>query len=177
MLHKSTQCSGITAGHDILYRFLTVGLPFFVPLWYQCLRCLIEGALEAVSPCIPSPGRAASLLPFGREFLALSSLRSMTFGCALFALAVRFVISLRFHARSCPPSAPGKGGVPNSSPSRLRLILGAAVASIDARAKPRLPSATPRMFACELLGFLQFEKNSKGLFVRKIFFKVEASPL
>ena len=51
-----------------------------------------------------------------------------------------------------------------------RLFLGAAVASTDARAKPRLPSATPRMFACELLGFLQFEKNTEVLLVR-IFLK------
>ena len=108
MLQGSTRCSGITAGHHITHRLLTVGLPFFAPLRDQCLRCLIEGALEAASPCVPSPGRAASLL-------ALSSLRSRTFGCALFALAVRFVISLRFHARSCPPSAPGEGGIPNTA--------------------------------------------------------------
>ena len=100
MLQQSTQYSGITAGHDIPYRFLTVGLPFFEPLRDQGLRCLVEGALGATSPYVPSPWRAASSLPFGRELPALSSLRSRAFGRVLFAFAVRFAISLRFLARS-----------------------------------------------------------------------------
>jgi len=72
---------------------------------------------------------------------------------------------LSFISRSRVPSAMGEGGVPNSSPSGPRLFLGAAMASADVRAKPRPLSATPRMFACERLGFLHFEKNTKGLFV------------
>ena len=50
------------------------------------------------------------------------------------------------------------------------------MALTDARAKPRPLSATTRMFACELLGFLQFEKNIEVLFVREFFFEVDASP-
>ena len=47
-----------------------------------------------------------------------------------------------------------------------RLFLGAAVSSTNARAKPHPLSAAPRTFAYEHLGFLHFEKNTKGLFVR-----------
>ena len=100
MLQGSTQCSGITAGHDIQYKFLTVGLPFFAPLRDQGVRRLAEGALGATSPFVPSPWRAASSLPFGRELPALSSLRSKAFGRVLFAFAIRFAISLHFLARS-----------------------------------------------------------------------------
>ena len=100
MLQQSTQSSGITAGHDTPYKFLTMGLPLFAPLRDQGLRCLLEGATGAPSPFVSSPCRAASSLPFGRELPALSSLRSGALGRVLFAFAVAFAVSLRFLARS-----------------------------------------------------------------------------
>ena len=166
MLQGSTLCSGITAGHDTPYRFLTVDLPRSAPLRDQCLRYLGEGALGAASPNASSPRCAPSSLPFGRDSPVFSCLRSRAFERILFAFTVCFAIPLRVLARSRMPSATGKGGVPNSSPSRSRLFLGAAAASTDARAKPRPLSATPRTFACERLGFLQFEKNPEGFFLR-----------
>ena len=72
-----------------------MGLLLFVPLRDQGLRCLLEGATGAPSPC-----RAASSLPFGQELPALSSLRSGALGRVLFAFAVAFAVSLRFLARS-----------------------------------------------------------------------------
>ena len=48
MLHGSTRRSGITAGHDTPYRFLTVDLPRSAPLRDQSLCYLGEGALGPI---------------------------------------------------------------------------------------------------------------------------------
>ena len=130
-------------------------LPYFAPLCGQGLRCPGKGALGATSPNASSPRRAPPSFPFGGIHTCYFSLRSKACGHILFAFVVRFAILLRFLARSPMPSAMGKGGIPNSSPSVPRLLLGAVVAAPSKRNHP-----------CERLGFLQFEKNPEGFFVR-----------
>src|SRR6185312_10967481 len=72
MLQGSTLCSGIIAGRDTPYKFLTVDLPCSAPLRDQGLCHLAEGVLRAPSPPASSPRRSSSSFPFGRTCLRSS---------------------------------------------------------------------------------------------------------
>jgi len=140
MLQGSTQCNGITAGHDTPYRFLTVDLGATSPnvsSWRaRPLRFPSGGTRPCSLPFTPgASGTLSSLLQFASPFPFASLLAVNAF------------------------TAMGEGGNPNSSPSGPQLFLGVAVASTNVRAKPRSLSATTWMFACEHLGFLQFEES------------------
>ena len=148
------------------------------PFAIEDLRCVGEGALGTASPYVHSPC-APPLRCARRLFASLRAAPAFARYPSLLGLQAR---PLRFSqvaspflllpTRSCSPSATVKGGVPNSSPSRPRLLLGAAEASTIMRAKPRPLSATPRTFARERLRFLQCQKKQQGFF-----FEVEASSL
>ena len=144
MLQNPTRISGITAVHS--YKFPILGPLLFASL---CHRGSSLPQRRGSRNRFSSGGTGLRLVPFAQT----PSAHPLRLRC--------FDIS---SARLLAASLTGEGGIPNSSPSRPRLLLGAAEASTIMRAKPRPLSATPRTFARERLRFLQCQKNNKGFF-------------
>ena len=132
MLQRPTQISGITAILPVQYSDSGAASLCF-PSRPRVFAAQAKGIFKSLRGLFlrraprPFAVHAASSLTFGEPRPSLVTLRQ-----ALRACPLRLRWSLRHSlARSRTPSASGEGGVPNSSPSRPRTLLGATEASTD----------------------------------------------